>query len=180
MPQLEYVLKGVRRLAKSGSHKRLPITPTILREMRGVWGKKVTKPDIKRLWAASCLCFFGFLRSGEAVAPKMGEYDPTVHLCQGDIRIDSHRSPTFLQVQIKASKTDPFRQGVTLYIGATGTDLCPVAAIVSYMMARGTKPGPFFTRSYGKYMTREYFVAAVRAALSQAGIKARNHSGHSF
>ena len=110
----------------------------------------------------------------------MGEYDPTVHLCQGDIRIDSHRSPTFLQVQIKASKTDPFRQGVTLYIGATGTDLCPVAAIVSYMMARGTKPGPFFTRSDEKYMTREYFVAAVREALSQAGIEASNYSGHSF
>ena len=61
MTQLEYVLKGVKRLAKPGSHKRLPITPTILREMRRVWEKEVTKPDIKMLWAASYLCFIGFL-----------------------------------------------------------------------------------------------------------------------
>ena len=48
------------------------------------------------------------------------------------------------------------------------------------MKARGTKSGPFFTRSDGKYMTREYFVAAVWAALSQAGVEVKNYLGHSF
>ena len=180
MPQLEYVLKGVKRLARPAAYKRLPITPAILREMRRVWGRTAANADIKMLWAAACLCFFGFLPSGEAVAPRKEAYDPEVHLCQGDIRIDSHKKPTFLQVQIKASKTDRFRQLVTLYIGATGTDLCPIAAIVSYMMVRGTKPGPFFTRSDGSYMTRDYFVAAVKAVLSEAGFDATKYAGHSF
>jgi len=180
MPQLEYVLKGVKRLTKLGSRTRLPITPPILRELKRIWEKEAVNPDMKMLWAASCLCFFGFLRSGEVVTATVESYDPEVHLCYGDIRIDSHTSPSFLQVQIKASKTDPYRQGVTLYIGATGTDLCPVTAVVSYMMDRGTKPGPFFTRTDGRYLTREYFVSAVRTALTAAGLTAKNYAGHSF
>ena len=78
------------------------------------------------LWAAACLCFFGFLRSGEAVAPSERSYDPKHHLCFEDICIDDPKSPAWIQVIIKASKTDPFRQGVTLYLGCTGADLCPV------------------------------------------------------
>ena len=34
IPQLEYVLKEVKKLAKSGSCKRLPITQPILQEVR--------------------------------------------------------------------------------------------------------------------------------------------------
>ena len=63
-------------------------------------------------------CFFGFLRSDEACAPSPNSYDPTWHLCLGDLAIDSHTCPTKAFLNIKASKTDPFRQGVTImYIG---------------------------------------------------------------
>jgi len=65
-------------------------------------------------------------------------------------------------------------------VGATGAELCPVTAVINYMMTRGTKPGPFFIRSDGSYMTRDYFVTAVRAALSEAGFLAKNYAGHSF
>jgi len=117
------------------------------------------------------------------VTPTVNSYDPEVLLCYGDIRIDSHSSPTFLQVKIKASKIDPFGQGVTLYIGATGSELCPVAVVVSYMMDRGTKPGPFFIwtdRRTGRYLTRDYFMSAIRTALVAAGLTAKNYAGHSF
>jgi len=133
----------------------------------------------KMLWAASCLCFFGFLRSGKVVTLTVSTFDLEVHLCHGDIRVDSHTSPSFLQVWIKPSKTDPFRQGVTLYIGATGTDLCPMTAVV-YMMARGTEPGPLFTQVDGRYLTRDYFVTAVRKALTEEGFTAKHYAGHSF
>ena len=76
--------------------------------------------------------------------PDDGSYDSAVHLSFGDVAIDDPCRPTFLRVTIKQSKTDPFRKGVDLFIGRTGGDLCPVAAILSYMACRGAQPGPLF------------------------------------
>ena len=47
-------------------------------------------------------------------------------------------------MNIKSSKTDPFRHGVTLYLGQTGVDLCPVAAMIDYLAVRGIASGPLF------------------------------------
>ena len=57
--------------------------------------------------------------------PSEKEYDPVVHLCFEDAKLDSHQSPSMLQVVIKCSKTDPLRLGVTLYIGALYIQLLP-------------------------------------------------------
>ena len=40
-------------------------------------------------------------------------------------------TPTLVQVRIKASKTDPFRKGVVVYLGRTDNDLCPVGAVAA-------------------------------------------------
>ena len=55
------------------------------------------------------------------------------HLAQGDVRVNDLEDPKFTMVRIKASKADPFRKGVSVYIGRTGTRLCPVAAFLSYI-----------------------------------------------
>ena len=65
MPYLEYVLKGFRKLAVGKS--RLPITPSILMKMRDIWSRVPERQNASMLWAASCMCFFGFLRSGDIV-----------------------------------------------------------------------------------------------------------------
>ncbi len=68
MPQLEYVTKGLKkRTAGKSSRMRYPITPSILRALKQVWQTDPNKSDAVMLWAVSCMCFFGFLRSGEAV-----------------------------------------------------------------------------------------------------------------
>ena len=41
MPQLEYVLKGAKGMSTSRAHKKLPVTPLILRQMGSV--SKVTR-----------------------------------------------------------------------------------------------------------------------------------------
>lgn len=78
------------------------MTPKILGKLREVWDKSPQKRDAMMLWAASCLCFFGFLRSGEAVAPSTMQYDPACHLCYEDVKVDSIAAPSAIQVLLKA------------------------------------------------------------------------------
>ena len=37
----------------------------------------------------ACMCFFGFLQSGEVVVPSNSMYDPAVHLSHGDVWLDN-------------------------------------------------------------------------------------------
>ena len=176
MPRVEYILKGAKRLKPGVKRQRLPITPPVLRQLRERWNASADKRDAKMLWAASCLCFFGFLRSGEVVAPGVSRHDRDCHLCYEDIQVDNRSAPSMIRVRIKASKTDPFRQGVTIVVGTTSNELCPVTAVLSYMLARGSGAGPLFTWRDGRFLTRESFVAAVRRALEEARLVARNYS----
>lgn len=132
------------------------------------------------LWATSCMYFFGFLRVGEVVIPSDSEYDAVRHLSYGDVRVDNIKSPKYIEVRIKASKTDPFRKGVSVYLGVGSHEICPVSTILDYTVRRGSAPGPFFFFSDGKPLTRHWFVAAIRLALDVAGIDSSHYAGHSF
>lgn len=183
-PLLECTLKGLKlKQAKCPSMRskiRLPITPVIMRQLREVWEKENNHPDKIMLWAACCTCFFGFLRSGEVTVRSQKEYDPEAHLSDGDVSLDSQSNPSVVRVRIKASKTDPFRKGVFVFLGITGNDLCPVAAMAAYLVIRGRNPGPFFRFQSGVPLSRELLVRHVRAALREKGIDDTKYAGHSF
>ena len=69
--------------------------------------------------------------------------------------MDSYSNPRLVTVRIKASKTDLYRQGVTVYMGRAGGELCPVAAVQGYMVQHGSQPGPFFRFRDSRVLTRE-------------------------
>ena len=91
MTKLELVLKGVKvvQATKQKAGTRQPITPELLLKMRGVWLDQAAGGDGKMLWAASTLCFFRFLRSGEITIPSDSAFDETRHLAHCDITVDS-------------------------------------------------------------------------------------------
>ena len=89
--------------------------------------------------------------------------------------INNTAHPTFVRLRIKQSKTDPFRKGV----GRTGSDLCPVAALMSYLQGRGSAPGPLLRFASGSPLTRRRFVEVVCAALAGTDVDQRN-CRHSF
>ena len=180
MSQLEYVVRGVKRLTNGPVRTRLPITFDLLGRLRQAWYAKLGEQDASMLWAAAATCFFGFLRAGEVVVPSDSSFDPSIHLTAADVSVDSHTSPSYLAIRIKASKTDPFRQGVTIYVGRTNSRICPVAAVLSYLVKRGPTPGPLFMFDDGRYLTRDRFVRAVREALTATGVDALKYAGHSF
>ena len=88
-----------------------------------------------------------------------------MHLCLEDIRVDSHEKPSMLQMVIKCSKMDPYRLGVSLYIGAINTELCPVAAVIDCMLTRGKKKGSLFLRKDGRCLIGENFVQAAGSVM---------------
>ena len=132
------------------------------------------------LWAACCTCFFGFLRSVEATVPSILSYNPVVHLPIMDASLDSAEDPRTVVVHIKASKTDPFRTGVNIFLGKTSMELCPMSALLTYISVRGLEPGPLFRFEDSSPLTRDALVREVRHALMTAGLDPTPYSGHSF
>ena len=97
-----------------------------------------------------------------------------------DIAVDSTQEPSVIKIHLRSSKTDQFRQGVDIFLGRTGQDLCPVSALLAYLAVRGSAPGPLFRLRDGRYLTKEVFITRVREALSVLGYDEESYAGHSF
>ena len=175
MSLLVVALRGTKR-EQAGLEKRtrLPITPVILEQLRRVWNRDPSNPDHVMLWAVCCVGFFGFLRSGEMAAPEVGEFDPGQHLSVADITVDNIENPLSVAVQIKQYKT-----GVSIVLSRTELPLCPVAALLAYLVARGNSEGPLFLLR-GQPLTGPKLVQELRKALAAAGLQPEKYAGHSF
>ena len=60
-----------------------------------------------------------------------------------------------------------------VYLGRTGSELCPVAAVSAYLTVRGRAPVPLFVFKGGEPLSREIFVRRARAALWEVGMNMR-------
>ena len=180
-PRLSYVLKGIHRSegASRPQDRRLPILPSTLEALWGVWS--VPSPNISpfecsMLWAACCIGFFAFLRSGEFTSTPTQE----VPLRPEDVAVDNHSNPSYMSIRLRHSKTDPFGNGVTLFVGRTYQHICPVAAVLAYLAVRPPIRGPLFIHANGTPLTRVELIRHVRQALRLRGFDVSNYSGHSF
>ena len=181
LPRIQIILKSVKKLQGKPLKPRLPITFNILCKIiytlrRGVFG-----PYLDVMMEAACtLAFFGFLRCGE-FTKTTSYYDHKPFLTFGDIKFNNTES---LDVTLRVSKTDPFRQGVTITIYKSNHIICPVRAMNHYFeihRIRGFKySGALFVKSDGKVITRIEFVDRVRQILRRLGLDEKCYSGHSF
>ena len=95
--------------------------------------------------------------------------------------MDDHTNLSVLKISIKKSKTDQTREGVSLYVGRTDNDLCPVAALLPFLVQRRQRePGPLFITDEGRYLTRSLLGKMVKETLTNAGVDCSNYNGHSF
>ena len=84
-------------------------------------------------------------------------------------------------MSFEQSKTDPFRNGVNIYLGATDRPICPVLGILPYLTARGNQTGLLFILDNGKGLTRQTFSVLLDSLLSKLHLDTSASIGtHSF
>ena len=178
MARLHYVLRGISRSGRDSTRPlRFPITINILSKLFHRWQSLPDRYEAILLWAAASLGFFGFLRAGEFTSVRGSDYVP---LTLADIQVDSRADPSYLTVTLRASKTDPFGAGQTLYLGRTDSKICPVVGMLAYIAIRPAVAGPLLVHRDGSPLTRIDLVKAVRTALVSEGVNLTRFTGHSF
>jgi hypothetical protein len=129
------------------------------------------------------LGFFGLLRSGEFTFRSHEVYDPEWNLSRGSIRFHPDNSnPSLIELTIPASKTDPFRLGVTLAIGkATDPSVCPVRLLQQLFVRFPLQASsPLFSLLSGLPFSRSYPITKIRELLPAVGEDPDKYAGHSF
>ena len=152
--RLYLLTKGIRRQQGSTRSvpKRLPITPYLLRIMaQNLFNSSRFYEDKIMLWAAILLAFYGFLRISEYTSTHKKQFDPNITLLVRDVSLRHGQA----EVHIKASKTDPFREGVCVRIAANNTPLCPIKALSEFLAIHPSGNGPLFVFRNGTFLTRK-------------------------
>ena len=97
------------------AHGYLYITPLVRKVIKQVLRSNPQDyNNIMLCMGGFWLGIFAFLRAGKLTTNE---------------KFDNHTNPSILKVNIKKSKTDQSREGISLYVGRTGNELCPVAPI---------------------------------------------------
>ena len=179
---LQYIVKGIKRSQSAPTRPRLPITLSILKALKQALHNAThhTLHDKRMLWAAFTTAFYGFLRAGESCARAVAHFDPDSTLLHSDLTLNS----TYIRLHNKASKTDPFRQGQTVTIGATNTSTCPLRALNNYLELLQSTPSrpssPLFVFKDRAYLTRSKLTTTLRNLLLAAGLNPNHYASHSF
>ena len=178
--QLQYTLRGIKRYLGHGKRVRHPISISHLELFHKILSPHLALDiDNAMIWASFCLAFFGFMRISEFTCN--GSFSSNIHLTVSDVVFQpSFDQPTHMQVFLKSSKTDQFREGITLTIGKSGSVICAVDSMKQYLSRRKPPTGPLFVYKNGQYLTKVSFTAELRRLLTSIGLTPNEFASHSF
>jgi len=126
------------------------------------------------------------LRIGEITTEKNHEFDASLKPTLLDVDLDhlDYRLATFAELDVKASKTDYYRKGVTLRCAADGSSTCAVRRLgrmKAMRLARGAaQTDALFRMDDGSYLTRKRLQKEMRSCLKAVGLVPGHYSSHSL
>jgi integrase len=182
-PRVQRIIRGIKIFhgAREGDlRERLPITRDLL--LRILTQLDTYTQEGATYHAAFCTAFAGFLRVGEFTwsAADLNTVDfASWHVTRRSVQFAEDDSRVFLT--LPASKTDPFRIGITITIAAAPDAACPVKSL-RHLFERHPRPSysPLFTLDGpDPAFTRTKVINRLRDLLLGLGIPG-NYSGHSF
>ena len=161
-PRLYMLVRAIKRKTRKRP-KRAPVTLPKLKIIHKYLDESsFTHHDKMMLWAAVTTAFFGFLRSSEYCSPQVHRYDPNTTLQFKDV---TYKHPN-IHINIKTSKTDPFREGCVICLSPSNADVCPVTNLINYMNLHPTRSGPLFTYSDHTLLTQGRLNMLLKSSLS--------------
>ena len=186
---LKDTIKGYRKeLPQLKIEKRDPITELdLIAVIRTMSGSK----DDEMFIAAWTTAFRGLMRVGEFTVLS---FDPDVLEGPKTLRINnirfrpSWKNDQFLQIRLKVSKTDIFREGVTLNIARTDGALCAVSRMKKMLESRGvvdvtskrSHGSEFLFRLNERPISRAICIEKFKKHAMLAGRASKNFNGISF
>ena len=175
--------KHVQGKANKARAKRLPATIKVLRFLKTkIRTSKLSDHGKITAWAASTICFYGALRSSEALSRYENFFDPNLTLCKKDVTLCKDEDGVeSLHLNIKHSKTNKTGIDETVIIYATNTDTCPIRAAKKLLILTKNVPSeyPFFSLESGKPLSQRKFNALL-SDLTSDQIRGGSISSHSF
>lgn len=66
-----------------------------------------------------------------------------------------------IKIHLKTSKCDQLGEGVDIFVGTTGSPICPVAATIEYIRTRQDAPGAFFVDKNRKPVGKAWFTQQI-------------------
>lgn len=173
MNTLYLIMRGIRR--RQGNSltrvRRAPITIQLLHRIRQYLSIHFSTHDRHMVWSAVTLAFFGLLRSAEYTSPTT-TCPSNDTLTLSDVSMFKNK----MLINIRASKTDQFRQGTVIRFFRLPSPLCPVAAMEAFLQYRIGAGRPLYRFANGTLLTRQWvsrFLADVFPLLN-------NINTHSF
>lgn len=176
---LECALRAIKRRLGGPKKPRLPVTVALLSAMKEFFD--LSQHDMRVVWAALTLGVFGMLRLGEMLG--------SVPLRGTDFEF---YQDGMVALNLKASKTDVFREGVRVKVFRNGTPVDPSLALWDLGCQRPSGLGgvatnvPTFIMSDGKVLTKAMLVTFMRTLAAKVeakykiGLNAAHFSGHSL
>ena len=162
-PLLHLLLRGIKRTLGLTYRQRLPITMTLLRQIKEELARApdYLPTDKLMLWSAFTLAFYGFLRSSEFTSPSASQFNPLVHLSTTDVSFTS--------------------TGCLLLIAPSHRSVCTVRALRKYLALRLTSgTSALYVFQSGNYLTRTKVTTIIRTLLQRLGISSELYASHSF
>ncbi|ETW85319.1 hypothetical protein HETIRDRAFT_414354 [Heterobasidion irregulare TC 32-1] len=179
--QIEVMIRSAKTMAPVASKRRQRelYTPSILIAIKKELA--LSDPLDAAVWACATSLFYGAARVGELTIPKLGAFDPELHLQRSSITYKASRNgDEVTELFIPHTKTN--KAGEAIYWAQQNDKSDPHAALSNHLFINNPRPGEhLFTHTVAgsrRPLTRKIFLSRISAASTAA--KQKPLHGHSF
>ena len=174
---IKSTLVGIERLLGSPIHRKAPITPALLLQLKSRLDQSVL--DVM-FWAAATVMFFGTFRKSNLLPDKSSAFSKEKQFTRADFIVSQEG---YIMINVKWSKTNQFKKYcLHKKLFKIASPLCPVKAIMQAFELIALPPGApaFVCDVQASPMTGVVFNRHLKQLVEKCGLNSKDYASHSF